>query len=440
MKAPSNSPGNGPGNSGEYARSAVPQSATVAWWKIAMVKIGVVIALPAFISGAEMGFSMGLPRSALAIFMGAFVLAVLAAFTGTIAARSHLSTALIAEHAFGRKGARAVGVVLAVTLLVWFAVTAALFGKSLNRILAEFFGLNWGASVHMVIGGVLMVITTVYGFNALQKVADLAVPVLFLGLIGMAYFGIEQAAPGVLMANPAHGPSLGYGMSAVIGSLAAGITIFPDMARFARTPGHAQGAAFATYALALPAVLILAAIPSVATGERDLIMIMTGLGLGVPAFAFLLLAAWTTNSGNLYSSSLGIATSFERLPFKSLAATLGAIGIGLSLSGISESLIPLFVLVSTTIPPIAGIYIADFFIVRRGAYASEAVERQVNIAWPAFVAWGMAAAVGISAAQGIITLSRVAAIDAIATAFIAYVALACLNKRIAAPRQTSQAG
>lgn len=414
----------------EYSHSQVPESATVAWWKIAVIKIGVVIALPAFVSGAEIGSLMGLRRGMLAIFIGALVLAVLATFTGAIAARSHLTTALIARHAFGDKGARVVGIVLAATLLCWFGVTAELFGQSLRRISDDFFGLNVSAAPYIIAGGGLMVMTTIYGFKALQRLADWAVPVLFIGLIGMAYYGVRQAAPGALDATPAHSPPLGYGISAVIGSLAAGITIFPDVARFARSPNHARGAAVITYAFSLPAVLLLAAIPSVATGERDLIAIMTGLGLGIPAFLFLLLTAWTTNSGNLYSSTLGISTSLPRLPFKMLALALGAIGIAFSLSGVSSSLIPLFVLISATIPPVAGIYIADFFVIRRGRYEGGEALPPSSYSLPAFIAWIAAAAVGICAARGLISLSQVPALDAICVAFIGYIVLArgrCLS-------------
>ena len=408
----------------EYSHSEVPQHETVAWWKIAVIKIGVVIALPAFISGAEIGSSMGLWRGMLAISIGAMVLAILACFTGAIAARSHLSTALIARQAFGDKGARVIGMVLAATLLCWFGVTAELFGQSLRRISDDFFSLDVSAAPYIIAGGGLMVMTTIYGFKALQRLADWAVPVLFIGLIGMAYYGVRQAAPGVLDATPADGPSLGYGISAVIGSLAAGITIFPDVARFARSPNHARGAAVVTYAFSLPAVLLLAAIPSVATGERDLIAIMTGLGLGIPAFLFLLLTAWTTNSGNLYSSTLGISTSLPRLPFKALALILGAIGIAFSLSGVSASLIPLFVLISATIPPIAGIYIADFFVIRRGRYEGGEAATPTAYSLPAFIAWVAAAAVGVCAARGFLTITQVPALDAIAVAFIGYIVLA----------------
>lgn len=416
----------------EYSHSQVPDSATVAWWKIAVIKIGVVIALPAFVSGAEIGSLMGLRRGMLAIFIGASVLAILAAFTGAIAARSHLTTALIARHAFGDKGARVVGIVLAATLLCWFGVTAELFGQSLRRISDDFFGLGISAAPYIIVGGGLMVMTTIYGFKALQRLADWAVPVLLIGLVGMAYYGVRQAAPGVLDAAPAHSPPLGYGISAVIGSLAAGITIFPDVARFARSPNHARGAAIVTYAFSLPAVLLLAAIPSIATGERDLIAIMTGLGLGIPAFVFLLLTAWTTNSGNLYSATLGISTSLPRLSFKALTLILGVIGIAFSLSGASESLIPLFVLISATIPPVAGIYIADFFVIRRGRYEDGASTMRIAYSPPAFMAWAAAAAVGICAARGLFAITGVPALDAIAVAFAGYTALArvrCLSAR-----------
>ncbi|HEY8352238.1 MAG TPA: hypothetical protein VIK87_06820, partial [Sphingomonadales bacterium] len=83
------------GSRQEYSRSEVPASATVSGFHIALVKIGVLIALPAFIMGAELGFTLGLARALLAMTLGALVLAVLSMLTGTVAAKSRLSTSLI---------------------------------------------------------------------------------------------------------------------------------------------------------------------------------------------------------------------------------------------------------------------------------------------------------------------------------------------------------
>lgn len=412
------------GSQQEYSRSEVPAAATVSGFQIALVKIGVLIALPAFIMGAEFGFTLGLPRALLAMTLGAAVLAALSILTGTVAARSRLSTSLIVRYAFGPLGARVISGVLAITLLGLYGVTAELFGASLSRISEHVFGTAVGTAPCIIGGSFLMVLTTIYGFRGLQRLADLAVPVLLLALAAVAWSSAMQTSAAELWATPRDPASLGIGISAVIGGLAVGITIFPDLARFARTPGHAQGAAIASYGVGVPVVLLLAAIPSVVTGERDLIMIMTGLGLGIPAFVFMVFTAWTTNSGNLYSSSLGLANVFTRPSFPVLAAVAGLIGTVFALLGVSARLMPLLVMLGVTIPPIAGIYLADFFLIRRQRYDEAALETMPAVSWPAFAAWILAVAIALFSARQGIRLTGVPACDAIIIASVTYSSLA----------------
>lgn len=402
----------------------MPASATVSGWHIALIKIGVLIALPAFITGAEIGTQMGLPRAALSIVIGGAVLGAIGLLTGTVAALSRQSTALLVRYSFGIVGARIVSTLLALTLLGLFGLTAELFGGSLSRAVEETTGVTIGKAPCIVIGGFLMTVTTIFGFRGLQRLADLAVPVLFAGIAAVCYLAVRDIDTGVLVAIPESTQSYGIGISAVIGSLAVGVTILPDLARFARNAAHARWAAAGTYSAALPAVLLLAAVPGVAVGEPDLILIMTGLGLGVPAFLFLVFTAWTTNSGNLYSSTLGLANVFTSPRFPLLAGAAGAVGIAMALLGIGSVIIPLLVVLGITIPPVAGIYTADFFLVRGRRYDEEELGQLPNFAWPAFFAWLLAIAVAFLAARGLIRVSGVPAIDSIVFSFIAYVAAA----------------
>lgn len=412
----------GASNRSEFAQGAVPASATVSGWHIALIKIGVLIALPAFITGAEIGTRMGLPRAALSIFIGGAVLGVLGLLTGTVAAMSRQSTALLVRYSFGIVGARLVSTLLALTLLGLFGLTAELFGGSLSRAVEDTTGVPIGKAPCIIIGGLLMTVTAIFGFRGLQRLANLAVPVLFAGMATVCYLAVRDIDRSILVAIPESAESYGIGISAVIGSLAVGVTILPDLARFARNAAHARWAAVGTYSVALPLVLLLAAVPGVAVGEPDLILIMTGLGLGVWAFLFLVFTAWTTNSGNLYSSTLGLANLFARPHFPLLAGAAGAIGVLMALLGIGSMIIPLLVLLGITIPPVAGIYIADFFVVRGRQYNEEELEHLPNIAWPAFFAWTLAVAVAFLAARGLIQLSSVPAIDSIIVSFVTYVA------------------
>ena len=46
-------------------------------------------------------------------------------------------------------------------------------------------------------------------------------------------------------------------------------------------------------------------------GEPDILYVMILIGIGVPAFALLVLAAWSSNVLSLYSGSLAMATIFR---------------------------------------------------------------------------------------------------------------------------------
>lgn len=406
----------------EFARERVPDHIGISGWRIALIKIGVLIALPAFIMGAELGFKLGFERSLIAFVAGASILFILAAGTATVGSRTRLSTSMLIQFVFGRHGAQAVSVVLAATLTGWFGVTAELFGQSLEQISSDIIGFNPGAAAYIIMGGVLMVLTTIYGIRGLQRLADLAVPLLLIGLAIIAYLGLQQAAPGALSAEPAEPLAIGVGISAVVGSMAAGVSIFPDICRFAHTPAHGRLAAFLTLGAGVPVVLGLSALPSVATGEGSLIAIMISLGLGVPALLLLVFTAWTTNSGNLYSSSLMMGTVARNLKQKTLVVIIGIVGTALAVGGITTYLIPVLLLVGFSVPPIASVYIADFFIVRRGHLDVADWHAVPAFRVPALVAWGAAIGVALLTSNGVFTITTVPACDSILTALGLYLA------------------
>lgn len=428
-----------PDGSEQYTQSRVPDSAaTVSGVQIAIVKIGVVLALPAFITGAQIGFSMGFARAVLAAAIGGAVLGVLTIMTATVGAISRQSTALIVRYAFGAQGARAISALLGATLIGFFAVTAEIFGRSLASLMDRVLSVQVPASACIVAGGVLMILTSIYGFNGLKRLADVAAPVKLLGLVWIVAIALRDHDTAALLATPATPASLGVGISAVIGGVAVGAAILPDLTRFARTPGHARAAAIVSYSVAFPLVLILAAIPSIMTAQADLVEIMIGMGLGLPAFLFLVFAAWTTNTSNLYSAGLGLSRLFGNAGFPLLAAAAGACGIVLALFGVTEWLLPFLVFLGIGIPPIAGVYLADFYIVRRQRYEERALHASSPIAWRAIASWCAAVAVGAASALGSIRLSGVPAIDSIVIAFGTY-ALMCIRRaRVASVLEQQQ--
>lgn len=408
----------------EYSRVAVPASATVSGWRVALIKLGIVIALPGFIMGAQIGAALGLKLGGLSILTGGFLLMIMAMFTGSVAAKSRLSTSLITQFAFGRLGGRLVNVILAATLLGWFGVTAQIFGESLQGIMSSLHMAVWPSQIYVVLGGMLMVTTTIFGFSALQRLSDFAIPLLLIVLLLAVYRSLQMTPLDELLARGGPQSGLGIGISAIVGGLSASICIFPDLSRFARTPGQARLAAGLTFGFGMPCIVILAAITSIVVGKSDLIVILTTLGLGLPALLLLVFKAWATNSGNLYSASLGLATIFRSLSQPMIVIGGGAVGVALAAFGITTYFIPFLLILSITIPSIAGIYVADFFLIRGQTYDLDRLSGERQVSYPAFAAWAIGIAVAAATSHDLFALTGMPAADSILTSFGLYLLLA----------------
>ena len=85
----------------------------------------------------------------------------------------------------GAAAARVINLLLAVALFGWYGVTAQLFGQAVQNAVIEIYGFDWGVLPYTIVGSLLMVLTTVWGFKALDKLALFAVPLmmLFLGVL-----------------------------------------------------------------------------------------------------------------------------------------------------------------------------------------------------------------------------------------------------------------
>ena len=416
--------------SADSVHQPVTDENTVAWWRIALVKIGVIVALPAFISGAEIGLALGLQRTLHVVLVSALILGLISALTATVASSSRLPTSVISQFAFGPFGAKLVNLILAVSLVGWFGVTAAIFGDTLADITKKSVEIDLPSWSFTIFGSVLMVGTAVFGFRGLQGVSDAVVPVMLAALIIVAYIAVQRGDfPDV--SDISSDLSIGLGISALVGGMIIGVTIFPDLARFAKSASQGRLAGVATYSVAVPFILLLSAVPAVATGEKELTLIMLGLGLGVPALAVLTFVAWTTNAGNVYSASLMLSPLLERTDRRILTVGVGIVGTGAAIAGITDYYMQWLILLGISIPPVAGIYLADFFLVRGRKYELQALATVNSINFMAFTAWIMGIAIAFSTSREVFSLTGIPSIDAIAVSFLLYTGLSAILPKCA---------
>ena len=413
-----------------HAREPVPQSETVSGNRMAMIIVGIAITLPAFLIGAEALSALGTIDGIIAVVGAGLILGLMGAMTMVAAARSHLSTGRILVVPFGLQGAKIISLFLGITLLGWFGVTISLFGDACVHASKAAFGSALPQPVYAIIGGVLMIATAIFGFKAMDRLSRFAVPVLLLLLVAGVVAVLQDMSVSdiINLKGSGKGPlaSLGVAMSALVGGFMVGVTISPDYARYAKSSREAIKASALSYGLGYQAVLILAGLPALVTGSNDFIGNLAAIGLGAPALLIVVFATWTTNVSNLYSTSLGFAqilTGWKDWMITVAAGTLGTVG---ALLGIMDHFVGFLLFLGVAVPPICGIYLADFFIVRRGVDYAKAADQSPALRPAAFIAWGSAtfSAWWLSAAG--LAFTGIAAIDSVLIAVISYVALSRL--------------
>ena len=134
-------------------------------------------------------------------------------------------------------------------------------------------------------------------------------------------------------------------------------------------------------------MLLSGAIGSVVTGTPDVAIMLSMQGLLAPAFLVLVLNIWSTAQGCVYSGSMSLNSVVPKVKRTWLVIGFGVIGIIFALVGFYNYFGTYIDFLSSTVPPLAGIFLADFLVTYKRDYPeTENVELPtINIA--GFIAW-----------------------------------------------------
>jgi cytosine permease len=375
--------------------------------------------LPTFIAGIEVSSGVGPDLALAAILGGALVIFLIGWLMGSIGARTGFNSYLLVRLAFGDAGARIVNLAFSISLLGWFGINLNLFGLAIAGLSKELFGVIPPELLVTIVASLLITVTTIVGFRAINLVSTLMIPVLAFVALALLVTATSQTAP-VVAASQGE-MSLGDGISAIVGSIVIGSIIMPDITRFLRTSGGALLTSGTSYMIAQPFVMWVAASAAMVLGTEDIISIMLTLGLGLGAFMIIIAGSWVLNALNLYSAVLGVTASFPTLSARTVTVVLGVIGVTAGLMNILDSFVTFLFYLSVVFIPVAGVIIVDHFIARPETYrVREVADNQSLNRW-GLLAWFMGAAIALAASEGFIgSVTRVAALDAMLTAAVLY--------------------
>ncbi|MGR6917829.1 purine-cytosine permease family protein [[Actinomadura] parvosata] len=408
----------------DYALTRVPQSARYSWWSVAVQRFGQVSALSQFLLGATLGFGMGFWEAFLALTLGAVILEVVAVFVGVIGVREGLSTSMLARWTgFGRSGSALIGLAIGISLVGWFGIQSAVSAQGLAALVGVLPEWGWSLAFGLVVTAIVL-----WGFGSMAWTAYVTVPA-FLVLVGWSIISeLSRHDVGALMASAPPGPQLTLlqGTTLVAGGFIVGSIITPDMTRFNRSVADVVkqtvlGVTLGEYVIGLAGVLLAHAV-----GTSEITTIVTS---SVGWVGILVIVAGTVkiNDWNLYSSGLGlvnfVGTVFGRRVHRGLAtALIGLVGSVLAAAGILDAFTEFLTLLGVAFPPIAGIMVAEYFVVRRwrgdleAARAGGGLPEQAPAWVPAtLVIWLVAALVGRFVEVGL------GSINALVVAFVLYV-------------------
>lgn len=423
------------GAEGEYASSPLPERLTVAGWRVGLIIASFSIALPGFLNGAHTGLALGFGQAVLAAVLAGAILCIGGCITALVSVRTRLTTYLLVQRSFGRWGAGLINVVIAIVHYCWFGVNVSFFGGAMVAAASQGYGIPGDFASFVIIGGLLMTISTIFGFRTLDRLALVAVPLLGAILIAVGVTAVRRY--GLVVepsANPPVPMSFGIALSALIGGNMLTVAAMPDLARWIRTRRGAVLSMAISFPIATPLLMIAATLPALATGEIDIMRLIVMFGFGLPALLMLILSTWTINAANLYSASLSMTATFPSVPQWAFVCLGGVVGTGFALMGIIYSFIPFLLFLGIIIPPIAAIYVIDAFLAFRGVDSAESIANLPAVRWPALVVWVLSILVALAAGQIGLTLTTVPAIDATILAALGYLGLL----RIVSPRPGPQ--
>lgn len=373
----------------DFALTHVAESHRKGFWPMLVVMLGFTFFSASMWSGGTLGAGLSASQLIATVMTGNLLLGCYTGLLAFIAAKTGLSTHLLARFSFGEKGSFLPSFLLSITQVGWFGVGVAMFALPVQKVT------GWNIHALILGSGLLMTATAWFGIRALTLLSFVAVPAI--AILGSFSVGKAFADFGGLAAWFAMTPAEPMGLFTAIGicvaSFISGGTLTPDFTRFSKSPKTAVSTTVIAFFLGNSLMFLFGAVGAAFYQQADISDVLMSQGMIVWAMVILGLNIWTTNDNALYASGLGFS-NITGLPKKAVVMANGVVGT-LAALYLYNNFVGWLSFLNTMLPSIGGILIADYFMVRKGLYSRLDETRFEAIRPTAIVAW----AAGVVAAR-----------------------------------------
>jgi NCS1 family nucleobase:cation symporter-1 len=361
------------------------------FWEFTYANSALAIATWAFLIGGAVGLFVGPKDGIAAILIGNIIGVVITALATCVATgRYGVEQFVFLRSMFGANGSRLVYVLAVVFLtLGWLAVLGLMFGHSIDGLQTLMSGgqpaATPGTGTSVIIAAVGAILLTWFivakGPTSIKFFNMIVAPALFVLMIVMMFLILSERSFSELMAMEALAPPFDNKTAnfiiAIEVNIAAGMSWWPYLGNLARLTKSERIATWPNLigifgAAALGEIVGLLA--AVALGNSDPTIWMAQIGgifVGVVALAFVAFANVTSMANILYTSLIGLrqvgtagvrAIRWELLAFLFCVVPLLLV---IFTPGVYDGFFKFLVWTSALNSALAGIGVADYFILRR---------------------------------------------------------------------------
>jgi NCS1 family nucleobase:cation symporter-1 len=395
-----------------------PEQRTWLWYHYAALWIGMIVAVPAWMLAAglvEQGMSAG--QAALTVLLGNLVVLVPMLLVGHAGAKHGIPYAVLARASFGTVGARLAAMARALVACGWFGIQTWIGGEALLTLLGIFLRadlkgtplplLDIGIGQLLAFGvfWALQLFFVRKGLTTIRRLETWTAPVKILVCAALVWWAVDAAgglgpifnAPSAFVAGGAKAGQFWLvfwpALTGMIGYWATLALNIPDFTRFAKS----QRDQLIGQSIGLPPGMGLIALASVITTSATVVIYgsaiwdpvaLSGRLAGPFVLLGLVVISIDTISCNIAANLVGAAYDFsslapERISYRTggvITAIIGVLIMPWKLLATSGGYIFVWLTgYSALLGPIAGILIADYWIVRRTALDVAALYRTEGI-------------------------------------------------------------
>jgi len=349
-----------------------------------IIWIGIAVQLVTFISAAQLYPALSPGEILLACLLGNIIVAILLTLIGDIGIKYGIPYAVYIRACFGYFGTHIPAFIRALPAIFWFGFQTWLGAYALNSIMEILIGYS-NLVLLVIIFGILQIINTSFGFDAIMKFEWIASPAiivigLYLQYVIMSEYNLTFA--GIFSLEGDGSLHLGYGIVVMMGVYITMSLNACDFTRFLKIKNYKNwwtsnsGSLVAQSIGLLSSMIIFTLIgltSGVATGNWNPIeAIVDVLGVKNPfvlvvCLLFVIFAQWSSNiSANLLPPGYIIVNFYpKKISFAHGAIIAGIVGFLMQPWRFADFTPQILLIITAILSPIVGIMICDYYILRK---------------------------------------------------------------------------